>query len=214
MLWAKTNLSAANQHTFILTHDDTDGKPVTVDFFRCVWSCYPEIIRSNVHLTSGCSSNSVLGNEDASALVTVPSSAPSTLVTVPSSAPSSDNQSRRLALAIGLPIGILGLGCIVLFIILYRRKRRHRLSLDLTQDPHPWQSLPFDPSLMFRRKREQPVLPLASSALRTGPVYTGSPHVRSLGSPGMTEMSLPPYPLTKTIFQTIFQTTELIRHTP
>jgi hypothetical protein len=35
MLWAKTGLSAG-QHTFTLTHDDTDGKPVTLDYFRYV----------------------------------------------------------------------------------------------------------------------------------------------------------------------------------
>ena len=35
MLWSKTGLSAG-QHNFTLTHDDTDGKLVTLDYFRCV----------------------------------------------------------------------------------------------------------------------------------------------------------------------------------
>ena len=34
MLWSKTGLSAG-QHNFTLTHDDTDGKLVTLDYFRC-----------------------------------------------------------------------------------------------------------------------------------------------------------------------------------
>jgi len=35
MIWSKTNLSAG-QHTFTLTHDDDDGKYITLDYFRCV----------------------------------------------------------------------------------------------------------------------------------------------------------------------------------
>jgi hypothetical protein len=35
MLWSKTGLSAG-QHNFTLTHDDTEGKLVTLDYFRCV----------------------------------------------------------------------------------------------------------------------------------------------------------------------------------
>ena len=35
MLWSKTGLSNG-QHTFTLTHNDTDGTYVTFDYFRCV----------------------------------------------------------------------------------------------------------------------------------------------------------------------------------
>jgi len=35
MLWSKRGLSAG-QHTFTLTHDDTDGTYTTLNYFRCV----------------------------------------------------------------------------------------------------------------------------------------------------------------------------------
>jgi hypothetical protein len=139
------------------------------------------MIRSNIHLTSGRSSNSILRNEDASALVTIPD-----IVS------SSDNQSSRLALAIGLPIGVLGLGCIVLLLILYRRKWRRRPFPNLTQSLHQWQILRSDPSPPTRQKREQPELRPTSSALHISPVSTRSTHVESLGLPEMSDTSVPP----------------------
>jgi hypothetical protein len=198
MLWSQTGLSAG-QHTLTLTHDDADGKLVTLDYFRCVQFCGPRIIPFNVHSTSGYSSNSILRNEDASALPsdsTITNEAP---VTTSGNVSSSGNWSSRLALAIGLPIGVLGLGCVVLFLIFYRRrKRRYRASRDLIQNVHQHQNLSGvipDPSLAVYRKGAQPVLPYApttSTASTADLVYSLSPRVESLGSPEMTNMSSPP----------------------
>ena len=55
----------------------------------------------------------------------------------------SSNNQRRLALATGLPIGVLVLLGLALFFVYYRRKRQRRRSVDLIEDAHRQQVLPF-----------------------------------------------------------------------
>ena len=99
---------------------------------------------------------------------------------------SSFNQSGRLALAIGLPIGVLLLACVLLFLFLYRRKRQRSTYLDLQNTPDLWSppsAIPGPPLPGYRNQAP----PSVRTSMHTGPVYTVSSHVAET-----TTVTMPP----------------------
>ena len=163
MLWSKTGL-APGRHTFTLTHNDANGKLLSLNYFRYVVPNSLTLDESKFYYPSLCIR--VLRNEDASAL---PSSAFTTAgsstissvnpptTTAPISAPtSSPSNSSTIFLAVGLSIGILFLVVVTLFAFLYiRRSRRKRRTLDLGAPP-PTSHLVV-PSTTWPVVRKQPL---------------------------------------------------------
>ena len=119
------------------------------------------------------SSNSVLRTDNA----TSPNQTP------PPTHGSSNNQ-RRLALATGLPVGVLVLIGLALFFIYYRRKRQRRRSVDLIEDAHRQQVLPFitsgSPVTVTSKHTRLVLLPVTPLSLDP------------FGSPEMDSMTMPP----------------------
>jgi hypothetical protein len=151
-------------------------------------SCGPGPLLSNGLPTVGCSSNSILRNEDALAL-------PSTIsyqmpISISNNTSLSKNQSHCLDLAIRLLIGFMVFVCLILFFVFYRRQRRSRMYLDLIRTISQQKLLPVvgtPASAPVYRKRMSSLPPVA---VRREP----SNHAESLRSPVMTTISaLPPY---------------------
>ena len=121
----------------------------------------------------GCCSNSDLRHGDASAR-----SSNETTPTNPNQAPG-PTWPGKLALEIGLPIGVLVLACLILFLVCYRRRRRRRSSVGLINDAPEAQIIPFvipGRFLAVRRKQAQGVLPPERPA-DVGAAHTASSYV-------------------------------------
>ena len=196
ILWSKIGL-APGRHTFTLTHNDANGKLLSLDYFRYVVPNSLTMDESKLHYSLLCIR--VLRNEDASAL---PSSAFTTdgsssissvnppTTTAPTSAPtSSSSNSSTIFLAVGLSIGILFLVVVILFAFHYiRRSRRKRRTLDLgAHPPTPHLVVPSTTPPVVRKqalwtsnkyRRNQPRTPEVSSS--------------RLDIPSSVEPSLPP----------------------
>ena len=102
----------------------------------------------------------------------------------PSPTHDSSNNQRRLALATGIPIGVLVLLGLALFFVYYRRKRQRRRSVDLSEDAHRQQAHPLITSsspVTVTSKHTRPVL-LPVTPLSPDP----------FGSPEMDSMTMPP----------------------
>ena len=75
---------------------------------------------------------------------------------------------------------------LVLFLIFRRRRRQRRRSVDLIEDTHQLQGIPFivpDSSSMVSPKQGRPVLP---------PIPLSGSNTAPFGSPEMTTVTMPP----------------------
>ena len=139
------------------------------------------VLRSNLTFNAQpilFSSNSVLRTDNP----TSPNQTPPNQT--PSPTHDSSNNQRRLALATGIPIGVLVLLGLALFFVYYRRKRQRRRSVDLIEDAHRLQGLPFiasGSSVAVTSKHTRPVL-RSVAPLSLDP----------FGSPDMDSMTMPP----------------------